>query len=120
MAVSRRMSPTDLARVPLVLSAGSSRGGKLLWCALVVIAFAAGAGGGYFYWMEQLGVLQQNTQATKDIQPLRQSLEQSQLQQRVSDARSKELERQIDTLNQKLRDLEEEATFLRKARDGKH
>jgi len=39
---------------------------------------------------------------------------------RVSEARSQELERQIDALNQRLRECQEELTFFRKARDGKH
>jgi len=42
------------------------------------------------------------------------------LQLRVSDARSQELERQIDALNQRLRECQEEVAFFRKTREGKH
>jgi hypothetical protein len=38
---------------------------------------------------------------------------------RISDARSKELERQVDALNQRLRECSDELSFFRKARDGK-
>ena len=38
---------------------------------------------------------------------------------RVADARSQELERQIDALNQKLAESQDELTFFRKAREGR-
>ena len=38
---------------------------------------------------------------------------------RVADARSQELERQIDALNQKLTESQDELTFFRKAREGR-
>jgi hypothetical protein len=38
---------------------------------------------------------------------------------RLADARSHELERQIDALNQKLTESQDELTFFRKAREGK-
>ena len=39
---------------------------------------------------------------------------------RLATARSQELERQVDALNQRLRESTEELTFFRKAREGKH
>jgi hypothetical protein len=38
---------------------------------------------------------------------------------RVADARGEELEKQIDALNQKLTESQDELTFFRKAREGK-
>ena len=38
---------------------------------------------------------------------------------RVADARSQELERQIDALNHKLTEAQDELTFFRKAREGR-
>ena len=38
---------------------------------------------------------------------------------RVAQARGHELERQIDALNQKLTETEEQLTFVRKAREGR-
>ena len=37
----------------------------------------------------------------------------------LSEARSAELERQIDALNQKLAESQEQLTFVRKAREGR-
>jgi hypothetical protein len=50
---------------------------------------------------------------------LRQQLEQARMGLRVADARSQELEKQIDALNQKLTESQDELTFFRKAREGK-
>ena len=116
----RRLAPTDLTRVALVLSPGRARHGWLAWGALVLIAGAAGAAGSSYYWMQRVDPLQQQAAASKDVPVLQRALEQSRLQLRVSDARSTELERQIDVLNQKLRESQEEVTFFRKTRDAKH
>ena len=111
---------SDLARARLVLSKGSGGRGWIVWCALLVAALLAGAAGSHIYWSERYSRLQQQAVALKDLQQLQQGLEQSRLMQRVSDGRSQELERQIDALNQRLRECQEEVTFFRKARDGKH
>ena len=47
-----------------------------------------------------------------------QQLEQARLGCGVAEARSQELERQIDALNQKLTESQDELTFFRKAREG--
>ena len=114
-----RAAPNPLAHVRLVLAPGHARRGWIAWCVLVVAALLAGAAGSSVYWSEQLGALQRQVVALKDLQPVQQGLEQSRLQMRVSEARSHELERQIDALNQRLRECQEELTFFRKARDGK-
>ena len=111
---------SDLARARFVLSAGRAGRGRFGWCLLVVAALFAGAAASHLYWSQRLGPLQQQAEALKDMQQLRQGLEQSRLMQRVADGRSQELERQIDALNQRLRECQEELTFFRKARDGKH
>ena len=111
---------SDLARARLVLSNGRGRRGWIVWCTLVVVALLAGAAGSHLYWSQRYGRLAQQALALKDVQQLQQGLEQSRLMQRVSDGRSHELERQIDALNQQLRECQEEVTFFRKARDGKH
>ena len=115
-----RAASADLARIKLVLSRGGARNGWVVWCALVIAAASAGAGGGYLYWRQQLGPLQQQASAMKDQQQLLQGLEQSRLQMRVSEARSLELERQIAVLNKQLRECQEEVTFFRKAGGTKH
>jgi uncharacterized protein HemX len=109
----------DLARSPLVLSPGGARRGWIVWCALILAALLAGAAGSHLYWSERLGQVQQQAVARVDLQQLSQGLEQARLSLRVSDARSQELERQIDALNQQLHKCQEEVTFFRKARDGR-
>lgn len=112
--------PKDLAGGALVLSRAGSRRGWLLWCALVVMALAAGAALGYGYARDRYARAQEASVPLRDMQQLGQQLEQARLQLRVSDGRSQELERQIDTLNQRLRESQEELVFFRKTRDAKH
>lgn len=114
-----RVAPKNLARVRLVLSPGRARRSWIVWCALVVAALLAGAAASHAYWSARLGPLQSQAAALKDLQQLQQAQEQSRLQMRVSDARGQELERQIDALNQRLRDCQEELAFFRKAHNGK-
>jgi uncharacterized protein HemX len=117
---SWQLAPTtNLARARLVLASNPVRR-RWVWGALVVVAGAAGAAGSHLYWMQRVDQLQEQAVALKDVQALQRQLEQSRLQLRVSDARSGELEHQIDALNQQLRASQEELTFFRKARDGKH
>ena len=117
-----RVAPRNLARIRLVLSPGRARRGWIVWCALVIAALLAGAAGSHVYWSERLGVVQQQASVLNDmrgLQHLQQGLEQSRLQMRVSEARGQELERQINALNQRLRECQEEVTFFRTARERK-
>lgn len=109
----------DLARIRLVLSPGGARRGWIVWCALILAALLAGAASSHFYWSERLGQVRQQAVAMNDLQQLEQGLEQARLSMRVSEARSLELERQIDALNQQLHKCQEEVVFFRKAREGK-
>ena len=52
-------------------------------------------------------------------EPLRRELAQSHEALRLAQAHGAELERQIDALNQRLRETTEELTFFRKAREGR-
>lgn len=88
--------------------------------ALLMAVLVAGAGLGYV----GRGPAPARAQApVADLAPaLRQSvqqLDQTRLALRLSGARSQELERQVDALNQRLRESTEELTFFRKAREGK-
>jgi hypothetical protein len=57
--------------------------------------------------------------AAPDDRPTPEMLEQARLALALAQARSHELERQIDALNQRLRESQEELTFFRKSRDVK-
>ena len=111
----------DLTRLGLVLTPGVVRGRWVARCALVVLGVLAGAAAIRVY---------DETQSTRtapvsvaapatDAAPLKQQLEQSQLTLRVAESRSQELERQIATLVQQLRESQEELTFFKKTRDSK-
>jgi uncharacterized protein HemX len=114
-----RAASNNLARSRLVLSPGHTRRGGLVWCGLVIAALLIGAAGSYVYWREQLLPLQAQAAALQDLPQLQHALEQSRLQMRVSEARSAELERQIDALNQRLRESQDDLAFYRKAHDSK-
>ncbi len=114
-----RAAPNNLARIRLVLSPGRARRGWVVWCALVVAAMLAGAAAGHVYWSAELAPLQSQAVVLRELQQLQQGLEQSRLQMRVSEAHGQELERQIDALNQRLRECQDDLAFFRKARDAK-
>jgi septal ring factor EnvC (AmiA/AmiB activator) len=115
---SARATPNPLTRIRLVLSPGAARRGRVGWSAVVVAALAAGAAAGHFLWNDGLpAALPDSGVALQQLRTLQQTLEQTRLQLRASDARSHELERQIDSFNERLRACQEELTFFRNARD---
>ena len=96
-----------------------ARGGWLLWLLLVIAALGAGALGSHLFWRQRFELAQQQSTSQTELQQLQQGLEQSRLQLRVSEGRSQELERQIDALNQRLRESQDELTFFRKSHEAK-
>jgi septal ring factor EnvC (AmiA/AmiB activator) len=88
--------------------------------ALVAIAFAAGFGVHELLRQAPAAVVAPAAAAPHpELAQLRQQLEQAQLGLRVAEARGQELERQVDSLNQKLTESQDELTFFRKAREGR-
>lgn len=114
-----RNAPNPLAQVRLQLSAGVARRGWIVGCALVVAALLAGAAAGPLLWGLRGDSEPERDGLRPQLLSVQRALEQSRLQLRASDARGRELERQIDALNQRLRECVEELTFFRKTRDGK-
>ena len=55
-----------------------------------------------------------------DVRALRDQIEQGQQSAAPLQGAGAELERQIDTLNQQLAETQEQLTFFRKAREGRH
>ena len=112
----------DLTRLGLVLTPGVVRGRWVARCALVALGVLAGAAAIRVYDETQASrtaPLSVASPATDAAAPLKQQLEQSQLTLRVAESRSQELERQIATLVQQLRESQEELTFFKKTRDSK-
>lgn len=131
---SSRTVPKNLARVELDLMPRAPRSAWLVWPAALAIAAAAGAAALQVHTSLQAepvahstalpdpqGMAQGMPQGLPQGLPqdLAQNLERAHLQLRVAEARSLELERQVDLLNQRLHASQEEVTFFRKAVNGK-
>ena len=115
-----RAATRDLTRVGLTLA--PKRASAPRWLAALLLAasaFAAGLGAGELLRERPAPVVVRAAAPSAEIGPLRQQLEQARLGLRVADARSQELERQIDALNHKLTEAQDELTFFRKAREGR-
>ena len=117
-----RSATRELSRTVLVLAMRRPRrlAGRLLVLALL-LALAAGAG-----WLARGGLPEMLRPAAAVApapapaeEPWRRELAQANEALRLAQARSAELERQIDGLNERLREATEELTFFRKAREGR-
>jgi hypothetical protein len=115
-----RSATQDLTHAGLVLSPQRARGRWLVRLVLTASALALGAGAGYVARGRMPGFEPQAAGPTPETLLQRQQLEQTRLALRLSDARASELERQIDSLNQRLRESQDELAFFRKAGAAKH
>lgn len=116
----RRSTTQDLTHIGLAVTPRRRRGRWLVTPAFVLLALAAGAGGGYTIAIrDRAEPPVQPAGVAPEVLVLRQQLEQARMGLRLSEARSHELERQIDTLNQRLTESQDELAFFRKAREGK-
>ena len=117
-----RSATRRLTRVGLVLAPRRAHGRRLARYVLLACVLAAGVAIGYAGRMPAPvpAIVTPATGVAGETVQLRRQLEQAYLAQRLGDARSLELERQIDALNQRLREAQEELTFFRQARAGKH
>jgi uncharacterized protein HemX len=113
-----RTATHQLTHAGLVLAPQRGSGRGWLAALLVVLGLAGAGAGGYVAGQLQPQDVQRLGHALRDNQGLQQALEQSKAALRISEARSQELERQIDALNQRLRECQDELTFFRKAREG--
>ena len=85
-----------------------------------VVALALGAAIGYLAHERATPVVvARPALPAPELAPLRRELAEARLAMQLSEARSAELERQIDALNQKLAESQEQLTFVRKAREGR-
>ena len=98
------------------------RGGRrrLLGSVLILASLAAGLGVGWAMRDRVAAAAPPAPTSTAEIGALRQQLEQARLGMRLAEARSHELEHQIDALNQHLSESQDELAFLRAARGSKH
>jgi TolA-binding protein len=112
---------SDLTRVGLTLAPPPRRARRIVLAfAFATTALAAGALAGELLRERAAPVVVRAPMPPNaELQQLRQQLEQAQMGLRVAEARGQELERQIDALNQKLTESQDELTFIRKAREGR-
>ena len=115
-----RHATRELTRVGLVLAPRRGSGRWLVRWALLAMVLGAGAGLGYAAHGElPATVLPAPAGPSPELLKLRREGEQARLALRLAEARSEELERQVDALNERLRASTEELTFFRKAREGR-
>jgi hypothetical protein len=107
---------TTVTTRPLVLALPRPRYRAWARWALVCSLVAAGAGVGYLRgWQASPAA----TPIADDTLPLRSQLDSALMSLRLAQAHGEELERQLDTLQQRLQAAQEEVSFLRQARDAR-
>ena len=115
---TRRLTQVSLELMP-------RRGARrwLLRSVLILGALGAGAAAGVVGRDQAMAAMQAPPPVVDAVaaqmQPLRHEVDQTRLALRLSTARSQELERQVDSLNQRLREATEELSFFRKAREAR-
>ena len=130
-----RPASTNLARSRVVLAPGSIRRRWAGAGAQLLAALLAGAAASHVWWHHYTDTWQPHAvllasaataatgtssmSGTSGLLPLEQNLTTARLQLRVAQARSQELEHQIDTLHQGLHACQEEVAFFRKAVNAK-
>ena len=114
-------TPTrELTHVGITLARQRRRGRWLLAPVIVAAALALGTAIGYLAHERATPVVvARPATPAPELAPLRRELAGARMAMQLSEARSAELERQIDVLNQKLAESQEQLTFVRKAREGR-
>jgi len=114
-------TPTrELTQVGITLARQRRRGRWLLAPVIVAAALALGTAIGYLAHERATPVVvARPATPAPELAPLRRELAGARMAMQLSEARSAELERQIDALNQKLAESQEQLTFVRKAREGR-
>lgn len=115
-----RSATQDLTHVGLTVRPRRRPG---LWIAASVLflgTLGAGLGIGYALRDRPVRIVPPPPGVASEVQALGRQLEQARLGLRLSEARGHELERQIDALNQRLTETQDQLTFFRKAREGRH
>lgn len=114
-----RSATQKISRIGLVLSPQRARRGLLAWAAVAALFLAIGALASHFYSSRLPTDTRLLDAALEDNKVVQQRIEQLTMTLSVAQARGVELERQIDALNQRLRETQEELAFFRKTRDGR-
>jgi septal ring factor EnvC (AmiA/AmiB activator) len=116
---SSQRASQALTRIGLVLAPRRRHSDGFVRVLLALLCVALGAAASELRWHQAVEPLRDLALATQDYAQVRRKLEQSQLQLRVGEARGRELELQIDALNARLRESEEQLGFFRSGRARK-
>lgn len=114
-----RTASQRLSHVGLVVAPRRRAGRRWLGAAAVVVVFASGIGAGWGWRESAIVSTPAPVASPTEVRALRDQVEQGHFALRLSEARSRELEHQIDTLNQQLAESQEQLTFFRKSREGR-
>ena len=90
-----------------------------LRAAVAALVLSAGVACGWLWRESAIPLPQAPAASPAEVRAPREQAEQGRLALRLSEARGRELEHQIDTLNQQLAETQEQLTFFKKAREGK-
>ncbi|WP_341676759.1 hypothetical protein [Niveibacterium sp. SC-1] len=91
----------------------------LLWGALTGVVVAALAISAYVLFAPEAESVRQLAEVRRAHAKLAQEADENRLAARMASARASELERQINTLNENLRQAQDELAFFRKTQDSK-
>ena len=120
MAIPFRAGRTlQLTHAGLVLSRRKRPTTHLAIGVLSGIVVAGLLVGGFLLFAPESANVRELAEARSELRTLHKALEDSTLRSRMSEARANELERQVDGLNERIRALEDEVTFFRKAQEGR-
>ena len=113
---SQRLSHTGLVVAPRRAGRGWQVGAAL------ALALASGGVGGWLWREGRIAAVQAPpaTASPAEVRAQVDRIEQGSLALRLSQARGRELERQIEVLNQQLAESQEQLAFFRKAREPTH
>ncbi|MEO8927938.1 MAG: hypothetical protein ABI326_00455 [Caldimonas sp.] len=114
----RRTASQRLSRTGLVV-APRRAGRGWLDSAVLALALGSGAVGGWLWRESRIAPPPAPAASPAEVRTQLEQIEQGGLALRLSQARGRELERQIDVLNQQLAESQEQLAFFRKAREGK-
>jgi len=110
-----------MSHVRLVPTSGGANVRRRVVAGTLALALPAVGAAGYLYARHELGAQPKSTeQVAPALAAALRAAAEAKMALGLSEARSHELERQIDTLNQRLRECQDELTFFRKAGERKH
>lgn len=111
-----RASTRQLTKTSFVLAHNQSR--RYLWLgACSGLATAALAIAGFYFFAPEAESVRELASTRAALERLTRHYDERELELRMTGARTTELERQIEILNQRIRELQDELAFYRKAQE---